>query len=56
MLPDLQSTPVQIGYGEVSAMGPNLSKVSKIVILVVVAVVVAVAIIAIQNRNKIGGF
>jgi|ERR1019366_5749147 ribosome maturation factor RimP len=45
MLPDLQSAPVQIGYGEVSAIGPNMSKASKIVILVVVAVVVTVAII-----------
>jgi small nuclear ribonucleoprotein (snRNP)-like protein len=56
MLPDLQSVPVQIGYGEVAAMGPNLSMASKIAILIVVAVVVTVAIIAIQNRNKIGGF
>jgi len=56
MLPDLQGAPVQIGYGEVSAMGPNLSLASKIAILVVVAVVVTVAIIALQNRNKIGGF
>jgi small nuclear ribonucleoprotein (snRNP)-like protein len=56
MLPDLQSAPVQIGYGEVSAMGPNLSKVAKIVIVAVVAVVVVAAIIAIQNRNKIGGY
>ena len=37
-------------------MGPNLSLASKIAILVVVAVVVTVAIIALQNRNKIGGF
>ena len=56
MLPDLQSAPVQVGYDEVSAIGPNLSKAAKIAILVVIAVVVIVAIIAVQNRNKIGGF
>lgn len=56
MLPDLQSAPVQIGYGEVSAIGPNLSKASKVAILIAVALVVTAAVIAIQTRHKIGGF
>ena len=39
LLPDHQSQPVQIAYGDVQEVGPNLSKGAKIAIIVVAAAV-----------------
>jgi ribosome maturation factor RimP len=45
MLPDHQTTPVQVAYDEIVQTGPNLSKAAKITIIFVAAVVVTAIII-----------
>ena len=47
LLPDHQTTPVQIAYNDMVQLGPNLSTTAKVVIVVVVAAVVALTVLVI---------
>ncbi len=53
MLPDHQSSAVEVPYGETAQLGPNLSKGSKILIgvLVACAVLITVGVIILDSRD-----
>jgi len=47
LLPDREAASIEIAYGEVQQLGPNLSKGEKILIIVAVAAAVTAAVVAI---------
>ena len=57
LLPDREARTMEIAYGDVQALGPNLSKGAKIAIVVVVVVAAAVIILAVavhETTKKLG--
>ena len=53
LLPDHQTTAVQVQFNEVSELGPNLSKGAKIAIAVGVLVTVVVVVLVLGSRSNI---
>jgi ribosome maturation factor RimP len=53
LLPDHQTTPVQIQFNEVREVGPNLSKGAKVAIVVAVVAAVVVVVLALGSRSDV---
>jgi len=52
VMPDKQTTPVQIAYNDMLQVGPNLSKGSKIAIIVVAAVAIFIFVACMHELSK----
>jgi ribosome maturation factor RimP len=53
LLPDHQTTPVQMQFNEVREVGPNLSKGAKVAIAVAVLITVVVVVLVLGSRSNI---